>query len=823
MLQNYLKIALRNLWRNKSQSAILIGGLAAGMGACMLLLQYVSFELSFDDFHAKKDRIYRVVNERIQDGKTIQKGTITYPTIGAAMAKDFPEVANHTRIMQGGEVFVRHEDKLALQEGFLWVDEHFYEIFDFPMLAKSDDGFLAEPNQVVLTRSVADFYFPGAKGDYQTAIGKIVFLETDNNPYKIAGVCEDVPANSLLQFKALGSYASVIRRAGKEADESWTWSDFWHYIELKPGVDAAALEAKFPAFSNRYFRGTEVSGSQEVFTLQPLKKAHLYSAGLEYEIGETANGRAVWSLLILAFFILVIAWINYVNLSSIRAIERAKEVGVRKVVGAKRSMLMGQFLTEALLVNMLALLFAWWGAAMLKPWFAANFGLDASALQFATANNWFIPVSMLGLVLAGVLVSGFYPAWLLSAPHVANVLKGNFRSSFTGAAGGGGQLRQGLVVFQFTASIALITATWLVSRQIDFMNKQDLGINIDQVVTIDGPRLTGWDSTFITKMNAYKAKLLTNPHVKSGATSNHTITDDQQGRIFQIEKKSDNPSKEQYTSSFMMTDFGYAETYGIKPLAGRFFYETDHNPDFDKLDKIVVTETTVKMFGYASHEAAIGQTIRYWDRNWTIIGVLPDYHTKSLHHAIEPLIFMPAYSSGNKLSLLLDGNDMDATIGFIQATFQEFFPGNAFSYEFLNEAYSKLYEADARFGRILGFFTLLTILIACLGLFGLASYTTFLRKKEIGVRKVLGASTAGIVALLSKDFLKLVLLSLVIASPVAWYFMHHWLQEFPYRINIEWWVFALAGVSALAVAFLTVGAQSMKAALENPVKALRSE
>lgn len=818
MLQNYLKIALRNLWRNKAQSAILIGGLAAGMCACMLLLQYVSFELSFDDFHAKKDRIYRVVNERIQDGKTIQKGTITYPTIGAAMAKDFPEVANHARIMTGGEVFIRHEDKLALQDGFLWVDEHFCEMFDFPILAKSDDRFLAETNQVVLTRSVADFYFPGAKGNYSEVLGKIVFLETDNNPYKITGVCADVPANSSLKFKALSSFASVINRAGKDADESWTWSDFWHYIELKPGVDVAALQAKFPAFSDRYFRGTEVSGSKEVFSLQPLKDAHLYSAGLEYEIGETANGKAVWSLLIIAFFILIIAWINYINLSSVRAIERAKEVGVRKVVGARRSMLMGQFLTEALAVNVLALLLAGWGAELIKPWFAANFDLEASALQFAPAGNWFLPLSMLGLMLAGVLFSGAYPAWLLSSPHVSSVLKGVFQKNI-----GGGQLRKALVVFQFTASIALITATWLVSRQIDFMNKQDLGIDIDQVVAIDGPRLTRWDSTFISKMNAFKGKLLTNPNIKSAATSNRTIVDGWHGRVFQIEKTSDNPSGEQFTSSFITTDYGYAETYGINPLAGRFFLESDHKPDFDQLDKTVVTETTVKMFGYASNEAAVGQTIKFWNRNWTIIGVLPDFHELSLHHAIEPLLFVPAYSPGGAISLRVEGGDMTATLGFVQTTFRDFFPGNVFEYEFLNEAYGKLYDADARFGRILGFFTLLTILIACLGLFGLASYMTFLRTKEIGVRKVLGASTAGIVALLSRDFLKLVILSLVIASPVAWYFMHQWLQEFPYHINIEWWVFVIAGISALAVAFLTVGAQSMKAAWANPVKSLRSE
>jgi len=818
MFQNNLKIALRSLLRNKSQSAILIGGLAIGMAACILLLQYVSFELSFDNFHSKRDNLYRVVNERIQNGKTIQKGTITYPPIGALMEKDFPEVANHTRIMPRGEIFLRHEDKVAKQEAMWFVDEHFFEIFDFKLLAKEKDKLLDAVGQIVVTRDVADQYFPSSKGDYQSVLGKTVYLQTDTNGYKIVGVAENIPANSLIKFDLLASYATYLRLAGNDADVSLTWSDFHHFIELKPGTDAKAVEAKLPAFSDRYFKGAEVSGSKEVFTLQPMKDAHLYSAGLEYEIGQTANGRAVWSLLIIAFFILIIAWINYVNLSSVRAIERAKEVGVRKVLGAERTALMAQFLTEAFLVNLFALALAWLAAVMIKPWFAANFGLESSALHFLTADNYFLPVAMLGLVLAGVAVSGIYPAWLLSSPHVSNVLKGVFQKNI-----GSANLRKGLVVFQFTASIALIIGTWLVSHQINFMNKQDLGVDIDQIIVVEGPKLTNFDSTFIDKMEAAKGKWLTNPHIKSTTNSDRSLADDWHGRTFGIEKTSDNPSGEKYSASYMATEYGFAETYGLKPLAGRFFRPADHNPDWAKLDKLVINEAAVKMLGYASNEAAIGQTLRAWDKQQTIVGVVPNFHELSLHHAIEPLILMPSYSLNGPLSLRVDGQDMEATIAHIQSVYQDFFPGSVFNYAFLNESYQKHYEADRRFGHILGFFTLLTILIACLGLFGLASYMTFLRTKEIGVRKVLGASTAGIVGLLSKDFLILVILSLLIASPIAWYFMKKWLQDFPNHIEISWWVFVLAGVAAIGMAFLTVSFQSIKAALANPVKSLRSE
>lgn len=820
MFQNYFKISLRQLLKNKTQSLILIGGLTIGMTACMLLLQYVSFELSFDDFHSKRENIYRVVNERIQNGKTIQKGTITYPTIGSAMQKDLPEVANHTRLLPAGEsdVVVRYQEQIAAQRGMLWADEHFLEMFDFPLLAKESDALLDEPNEVVLSRLVADQYFPSAKGNYEDVLGKEVYLNDNPDAFKIVGVCADVPANSLLQFNLLASFATFIRYNGPAVDESWTWSDFWHFIELKPGTDVAAVEAKLPAFSERYFRGTEVTGSEEVFTLQALKDAHLYSSDLEYEIGITANGRAVWSLLIIAFFILIIAWINYINLSSVRAIERAKEVGVRKVVGAKRSMLMGQFITEALVINTLALLLASQGTRLLKPWFATNFGLESSALHFITPENYSLPLTMLVLVLAGVLISGAYPAWLLSSTHIASVLKGVFQKDM-----GGGKLRKGLVVFQFTASIALIAGTWLVSRQISFMNKQDLGVNIDQVLTIKEPNLTTWDSTFITKLDAFKGKLLTNSHIKSVSTSNRTLGDNWHGRVFQIEKMSDEPSGEQFTSSFILTDYNYAETYGLKPLAGRFFRETDHNADFHSLENIVVTETAVKMFGYSSNEAAIGQRLNFWNKDWTIVGVLPDYHSMSLHHAIESLIFVPLYHTSNKFSLRLDGQDVEATIGFVQATYRDFFPGNIFEYAFVDETFQRLYEADRRFGRILSFFTLLTILIACLGLFGLASYMTFLRTKEIGVRKVLGASVGNLLLLLSKDFLVLVLVALVIATPITLYFTQQWLQEFPYRVSLEWWMFPATGVAAVVVAFLAVSFQSVKAALANPVESLRSE
>lgn len=818
MFRNYFKVALRQLLKNKFQTALLIGGMAVGMIACLLLLQYVSFELSFDGFHSKRDQIYRVVNERIQNGKTIQKGTITYPTIGPAMQQDFPEVINHTRMRPAGDAAIQYEDKLLQQGGAMWVDEHFLEIFDFPLLASNGVELLNETNQVIISKQVADHFFPTARHNYQAVLGKEIELNDNPDPYTIVGVSDNVPANSFLQFNLLISYATHIRYQGEGADNSWTWSDFWHFVELQPDTDLAALEAKLPAFSERHFRGAEVSGSEEVFSLQALKDAHLYSGDLEYEIGSTTNGKSVWSLLIIAFFILIIAWINYINLSSVRAIERAREVGVRKVVGAGRGTLMAQFFTEALLVNLIALLLAWQGAVLLRPWFANNFGLDPDVLQLNVGTNLFLPVTLLGLILGGLLISGAYPAWLLSSPRVSSILKGTFQRSF-----GGGQLRKGLVIFQFTASIALIAGTWLVSRQISFMNKQDLGVNINQVMTLQPPGLTQWDSTFITRMDAFKDKLTANPKIGSAATSNRTLGDDWHGRVFNINVDNSEDESARYTASFIMTDHNYADTYEMKPLAGRFFRPGDHHADFQQLENIVLTEAAVAQFGLGSPDEAVGKRLHFWDGDWTVVGVLPDYHSMSLHHPIEPLIFVPAYGTGNKLSLRMDTDDLEATIAYIQATYNDFFPGNFFEYAFVDETFSRLYEADRRFGRILSFFTLVAVIIACLGLFGLASYMTFLRTKEIGVRKVLGASTAGLLVLLSKDFLKLVFLALLIATPIAWYFLDQWLTVFPYRVNVEWWMFAASGIVAGLVAFLAVGVQSLQAALANPVESLKSE
>lgn len=820
MLRNYFKIAIRNFSRNKLHTFILISGLSIGMAACLLILQYVGFELSFDQFHDKGDQIYRVVNDRYQNGKCIQKGTITYPTIGKAMAEDFPEIVDHTRLTLSGGGLLRQEEEVFADISMLYADDRFFEVFSFEMLEESKEKTLIEPNEIVLTESIAKKIFDVEDGSYDQVLGKTVYFDRYTEALEVTGICKDVPTNSLLQYEILVSYPTFINMAGEGADNSWDWSDFYHYLVLKSGTDVAALEAKFDDFSERHFRGNEVSGSVEKFSLQPLKDAHLYSSDLEYEIGTTTNGKAVWSMLIIAFFILLIAWINYINLSSVRAIERAKEVGIRKVVGAKKGQLIRQFLMEAFVVNLVSLVIAFQLVQFIKSWFVGTMGEDyaASHLLFETPAQVYLFLGLGLLVLFGILFSGTYPALLLSAQNTSSVLKGIFQKTT-----GSNWLRKGLVIFQFTASIALIAGTMLVYRQIQFMQKQDLGINIDQMMVLNSPQLTSWDSTFIDRMNSFKAELVNYPNIKH-ATVSSRVPGESMGRFFNLRKVSE-ASSTGASCNFIEIDHSYSETYGVKLLAGRDYRRNDHNLDPNLITNIILNNAAIEMIGFENAEAAIGQQVKFGqrDKEWTVVGVYENFHQRSLHYAIEPMLFLPFYGTYQPISIKIASDDVDETIANINKTWEAFFPGNAFEYNFLDDRFAQLYAADTRFGKILSFFTSLAILIACLGLLGLASYTAFLRTKEIGIRKVLGANTSSLVTLLSKDFLKPVLIATLIATPIAWYGMSLWLKDFHYRIDLDWKVFALSGLVAIGVALLTISFQSIRAALRNPVESLKVE
>lgn len=818
MLQNYLKTAFRTLAKNRLNTFIQVAGLAMGMAACLLLLDYVGFELSYDHFHERGDRIYRVINDRYQDGKRVQIGAITYPTIGPVMAREFPEVEAVTRLVPSGEVLLQNGEQIERVENCLFVDKQFLNIFSFAILAARDDSLLARANEVALSRQLADRFFPGSEGDYQQILGKSLRLDRLGEPLTVVAVLDDVPSGSTLQFDLLASYATFVRTAGEAADNSWSWSDFYHYLLLRPGADVAALEAKFDDFSARHFRGQEVSGAEERFFLQPLMKTHLYSGGLEYEISKVSNGQSVWSLLLIAFFILVIAWMNYINLTSSRVIERAREVGIRKITGARKGQIAGQFVMEALLVNVASLLLAFQLAQLARPWLGVALGLEVDRVGFFQSillQPELLATGLL-LLLAGVLVSGIYPAWLLSGQHLSEVLKGVFGSTRRSEG-----LRRSLVVFQFAASVALIAGTLLVYRQLRFASEQDLGLDVDQVLMVSPPALSTWDSTFIDRMNTMNETLRRYPDIISASTSNR-VPGQAMGRIFGLEAV-DGGGENTFMANFILADYNYAETYGLTPRAGRFFTRDDHNSDPAAIESVIVNERAVSMLGFPSPEAAVGSRLKFWDREWLIAGVLPDFHQRTLHHSIEPVVFLPLYGTNNPLSIRIAGDDVNGTIARIKEVYAQFFPGNAFEYRFIDENFQTLYEGDRRFGQVLLFFTLLAIFIAIMGLFGLAAYAATLRTREVGIRKVLGASVGNLVALLSGDFLRLVAIAILIGLPLAWYGTSLWLREFAYRAPLAWWVFAVTGALALGLAFVTVGYQALRAATGNPVESLRRE
>jgi putative ABC transport system permease protein len=819
MIKNYFKIAWRNLINNKTDSSINIFGLSIGMAACLLILEFVNYELSFDRFNKNASDIYRVINDRYQQGKLIQHGTITYSAVGPAMKADFPEVINNTRVEPKGNIIITKGEKKFEALNNLAVDNEFLSIFSYPLLAGNAKTALIEPNNIILTESLTRKIFPIQNNNFSSVVGTTIQLATDSLPYKITGICSDVPDNSHLQFDLLVSYITLYSGPNpyKSAEYDFTNSDFWHYVQLKPGTDYKVLQAKFTAFSQRHFKGSKISGSDEKFLLQPLSKAHLYS-DYEYEIGKTGSSTAVWGMLIIATLIIIIAWVNYINLTTARSMNRAKEVGIRKVSGATRSQLIRQFLTESLFINIIALTIAFILIYFVQSSFNSlvDRNLSLSYLFSQPANGVDIKWIIVFVLLSGILISGFYPAFVLSSFKPILVLKGKYSQS-----GKGVFLRKLLVTAQFAATVALMIGSFIVYRQINFVNKQNLGVNLSQVLIIKPPVLTSFDSGFIVHENRFREELSQLPGIVTATTSSR-LAGDETPRAFNVHR-TDQHTELQMTIRNFGVDDHFFKLYDIPVVSGRNFSVSDYNADFHKLHNIVISETAVKSFAFSSNADAVGKNLSFFGSNWNIIGVVKDFHQKSLHFPIEPIMFLPTFGTYNPISVKLNTKDLAPTIAEIKLKYNTFFPGNLFDYYFIDDQFNALYKNDLLFGKVFALFAGFAIFIACLGLLGLSLFTTEQRTKEIGVRKVLGASISNIVFLLSKDFIRLIVISFLVASPVAWMIMNNWLQGFAYRIPISWWIFPCAGLLAFLIAMGTVSLQTMKAAGMNPVKSLRSE
>ena len=819
MIKNYFKIAWRNLLSNKVDSIINITGLSVGMAACLLILEFVSYELSFDRFNANANDIYRVANDRYQKGQRVQHGTITYSGVGPAMKADFPEILENARVVPTGAPIMTDGDRKMRCTDAMAADDHFLSMFSYPLLAGDPKTALSEPNTVVLSETLAKNFYGELAKDPSALLGKTMQLDRDSGLYKISGICRDFPANSHLKYDLLISYKSLYAGSNhwKEAEYDFTDSDFWHYIRLKPGTDYKKIEARLPAFSKKYFQGDKVSGSDEKFFLQPLLKAHLNS-DFEYEIGDTGSATAVWGMLIIALLTIIIAWVNYINLTTARSMNRAKEVGIRKVSGATRIQLIRQFLTESFLMNSLALVLA------LVIVFSVQSAFN-HLVERQLSLKWLFSENISGLhirglvfagMLTGILISGFYPAFVLSSFKPILVLKGKFSQGNKGTL-----LRKLLVTTQFACTIALIVGSLVVYRQIRFVNRQDLGMNLSHVLIVNGPDQTKWDSSFIPHMETLKQELKNIPGVTMASTGSR-VAGRELARVFNV-TRTDKPDVGKITMRRSGGDKDLLPLYEIPIVAGRSFDPNDYHYKFDDIHNLLLSEQAVQALHFSSNREALGKNINFWGREWTVIGVFKDFHQKSLHYALEPVMLMPVYGTDNPISVKLKTTDIAGTIEAIHKKYAQFFPGNIFDYYFIEERFNELYKSDLLFGKIFALFSGFAILIACLGLLGLSLFVTAQRTKEIGVRKVLGASASNIVLLLSKDFMMLIAFSFLVATPVAWYVMNNWLNSFAYRTLISWWLFPLSGVLAVAIALGTVSFQTWKAAAMNPAKSLRTE
>ncbi|MCR8559780.1 ABC transporter permease [Mucilaginibacter sp. BJC16-A38] len=803
MIKNYLLIAFRNLKKNKAFSFINIVGLAIGMAAGLLIIQYVVFELSYDNFHVKKERVFRVSQDRYNNGKLSTQWAAGAFAVGSKFKANFPEIEDFVKVVGAGSVLATYQDQRITLDKVYFAGNSFFNIFSYQMVSGDPKTALLEPFSVVITETNAKKLFGTAN-----PIGKLLSFGY-NDPVKITGVIKDFPVNTHFKTDVLLSYATLLKFVGpkNDIDNAWRNDGALTYVLLRPGVNPKALEAKFVPYVNKEYAAFKGSGDGAKYYLQPLESIHLYSH-LMIEAEPNGDGKSVYLLAGIAIFVIIIAWINYINLATARGIGRAKEVGVRKTLGSAKGQLITQFMLEAMLLNGLAIVLAIALIIVFIPVFSSISGQYLSLTLLVKPAFW---LGVIGLFLLGSFFSGFYPAMVLSNFKPVEVLKGKLSASPRGII-----LRKAMVVFQFAASIFLLIGSLTVYRQISFMEKQSLGININQTLVIKPP-LSRVDS-FYRSMSAFKNESLRNAAVKSVTVSTSIPGEPVQWNAGGI-KLVGTPESEGKQYRIIGGDYDYLKAFGAKVILGRVFskdFSTDPHA-------VVFNIKATQQMGFAKPADAIGKRVDFWGDVYTIIGVVDNYHQQSLHDAYDALIFRCIPDVRGNVSVKINTTDLPRTIAALKANWKEFFPGDQFDYFFLDQHFNEQYHADKQFGQVFAAFTGIGIFVACLGLFGLVSYTIVQRTKEIGIRKVLGSSVNGILQLLYKDFAKLVVVAFLVSAPLGWYASHQWLQTYAFRIDINWTLFVIPFIVVLFVAFSTVSYLSFKAALMNPVKSLKTE
>jgi putative ABC transport system permease protein len=815
MFKNYFKITWRNLVKNKTFSVINIGGLAIGIASSLLLLSYVSFQFGYDNFHAKGQNIYRVNLDLYQNNKLVFQSAENYSALGPALKRDYPEVIDVARLYNMGyknNCVFTYNDFHFRETKFLYADASFLTMFSFPFSQGDPRSALSQPYTAVISESTSDKIFGN-----RNAIGKFIKMDDDDRNSelcKITGVFKDVPENSHIKFNILISYTTLYHRGDgiKRFENTWDRKDFYTYILLRPGADPKLLQAKFPSFISRHIPEEKANYKESKLVLQSLEKIHLTSNLID-EPEPTRSEKAIAFLVVIGIFIITIAWVNYINLSTAGSLNRAKEVGIRKVLGSQRIQLIKQFLTESLSINMVSFGIAIILIYSLHPLLHQFFQVDFSLSGLFTNSFGLI---FIALMLAGSFLSGLYPAFVLSSFKPISVLKGKIKASGNGVA-----LRKSLVVFQFSLSIFLIIGTFIVYQQLHYMLNQNLGIKVSQVLVMDRPGR--WDTArrmHNLYVQRFKEALTKNPAIEAVGMSDELPGKEIRGPgYYTIKNASDRSAIPVNTIGI---DENFLQVLGINIFAGRNFslkYKTDENA-------IIVTGSAARLLGFKRPEDAIGKEVLSGNTTYSIIGVVNDFHQLSLQKKVEPAIFQFNGSDAREFEYYLvriKTANIHQAIDQVQNAWNNAFKENPFSFSFLDEYFNRQYKSEIQFGILFGVFSIIAILIACIGLFALVAFMIEQRTKEIGVRKVLGAGVRDIITLLTKDFVRLVLIANLIAWPLGWSLMNSWLKDFAYRINISWWIFIAAGTLALLIALITVSFQAIKAAIANPVRSLRTE
>lgn len=808
--KSYLKLASRNLIKRKGSTLINIFGLVLGFTCCLLIFQYVAYERSYDEDVDQSDKVYRLRLDLYREGTLAWQSASVFPGIAPAMKSEIPEVESAARLLNLQVTLTNTENNSKHYDSrSYYADPSFLQMFGVKMLRGDKAAALDAPDKIVLSETAAKVYFGN-----QDPIGKTLRFRTPgfDRTLWVTGVYKDFPDNSHLKPGQLISYStlsSIARAQGDStnmAENSWGWYDFYTYFKLKPHTSLSTVQSKLAALANKNYNDLDAKKKNNLrieLNTVPLRDIHLYSrSNQEAEIN--GDGKAISFLFLISFLIISIAWINYINLTTAKSLERAREVGVRKVLGAERMDLIRQFMMESFLLNFTALIIAVIATFLLTPWFRQFTGVGNVSFD-AISRYWLL---FAVIFLAGTALSGIYPALVLSNFKPVIVLKGAFKNNKSGVF-----LRKGLIIWQFATSIILITTTLIIFQQVQYMRNQNLGVNIKQTLVMDGSTAIQ-DTLYQQIYPSFKSEMSKIAGVQSVTASNGVM-----GReVFFANLNNKLGANDRITLYNIGVDYDFIPAYHLKFISGRNF-----SREFADEKSAILNEEALKLLELGSPEQALNQKFVSQEDTVRVVGIISNYHHEALQKKIPPIIMRLMPGARTYYSVKVETDNVRSVLGKMQDVWNKYFPDDSFNYYFLDELFNRQYKANEQFGKVFNIFSILSVFISCIGLLGLSAFNVAQRAKEMSIRKVLGASVSNLLFLLSKDFVVLVAISFLLGVPVAWWIVNKWLQNFAYRIDVKLWVFVYSGAIMLAIALLTIWGQAFKSVKANPVKSLRTE